>query len=160
MNIPVLPATSPVKICSAMTSNGTCASVSLGSADVVRCCFARDYEAIDELDRYEAGGIDDDEENDVELTAEQRRRAERDIKRREREKRRRLGQELNDESDFDDDDDDTDDARRLGLSSKGKRSRTNDDDIGMDDEVRTQCHGNTRSSFIVHRSLLLVGSVH
>ena len=24
----------------------------------------RDYEAIDELDRYEAGGIDDDEEND------------------------------------------------------------------------------------------------
>ncbi|CAF1302374.1 unnamed protein product [Adineta steineri] len=90
--------------------------------------FERDYEAIDELDRYEAGGIDDDEENDTDLTTEQRRRAERDIKRREREKRRRLGQELNDESDLDDDDE------IIGLSSKGKRTRTNDDDIGMDDE--------------------------
>ncbi|CAF1593800.1 unnamed protein product [Adineta ricciae] len=90
--------------------------------------FCRDYEAIDELDRYEAGGIDDDDENDTELTVEQRRRAERDIKRREREKRRRLGQELNDESDLDDDEE------LIGLSSKGKRTRANDDDVGMDDE--------------------------
>ncbi|CAF4747510.1 unnamed protein product, partial [Rotaria magnacalcarata] len=37
--------------------------------------FERDYETIDELDRYEAGGIDDDDENDADLTVEQRRRA-------------------------------------------------------------------------------------
>ena len=91
--------------------------------------FFSDYETIDELDRYEAGGIDDDEENDVDMTVEQRRRAERDIKRREREKRRRLGQELNDESDLDDDEE------LIGLSSKGKRTRLNDDDVGMDDDV-------------------------
>lgn len=90
--------------------------------------FERDYEAIEELDRYEAGGIDDDEENDAEMTVEQRRRAERDIKRRDREKRRRMGLELNEESDLDDEEE------IVGLSSKGKRSRGNDDDVGMDDD--------------------------
>ncbi|CAF1218628.1 unnamed protein product [Rotaria sp. Silwood1] len=90
--------------------------------------FERDYEAIDELDRYETGGIDDDEENDTELTLEQRRRAEREIKRRERERRRRLGQELNDESDLDEDE------SLIGLVGKRKRSKIHDDDIGMDDE--------------------------
>lgn len=94
--------------------------------------FFSDYEAIDELDQYEQAGIDDDEENDVELTTEARQRAEREIKRREREKRRRLGQELNDETDSDDDD------QPIGLTGKSKRSRGNDDDIGMDDDVMTQ----------------------
>ncbi|CAF2527779.1 unnamed protein product [Rotaria sp. Silwood2] len=91
--------------------------------------FERDYEAINELDRYEAGGIDDDEENDRELTVEQRQRAEREIKRRERERRRRLGQEINDESDLDEDD-----SSLIGLAGKAKRSKKHDDEIGMDDE--------------------------
>ena len=89
----------------------------------------RDYEAINELDRYEAGGIDDDEENDIELTVEQRRRAEREIKRRERERRRRLGQELQEESDLDEADE-----HLLGLAEKRRRLRTDVDEIGMDDE--------------------------
>jgi len=116
-----------VKIYSVMILNGKISRILV----LINKSFSisnRDYETIDELDRYEAGGIDDDEENDTDLTVEQRRRAERDIKRREREKRRRLGQELNDESDLDDDDD------IIGLTGKGKRSRTTDDDIGMDDE--------------------------
>ena len=94
------------------------------------------------MDRYETGGIDDDDENDAEMSVEQRRRAEREIKRRDRERRRRLGQELN-ESDFDDDDEDN---RPIGLSSKEKRSRMHDDDVGMDDDV------NLRSQFDLHFS--------
>ena len=116
-----------MKISSAMISNGECP---LLLSRTLLLFHLRDYEAIDELDRYEAGGIDDDDENDVELTVEQRRRAERDIKRREREKRRRLGQDLNEESDEEEDED-----PRLGFLGKSKRSRMNDDDeVGMDDE--------------------------
>ena len=122
------PVKSQAKISSVITLNGRIFCVR-ATMSVTHSILCSDYETIDELDRYEAGGIDDDDENDVDMTVEQRRRAERDIKRREREKRRRLGQELNDESDLDDDEE------LIGLSSKGKRSRLNDDDVGMDDDV-------------------------
>ncbi|CAF0794975.1 unnamed protein product [Didymodactylos carnosus] len=88
--------------------------------------YELDYQAIPELDRYAAEGVDDEDVED--MTIDQRREVDALMKRREREKRRRLGIE----DDFEDDESDIESGHFQG---RKRRQDESQDEVGMDDDA-------------------------